>query len=566
MKEKKNYSYGYLRLRKATGEASQILIIITGFFMALFIGGCTKNVTYDPSIGDPLKAGIASVVPSDQAGGVFVDPEVTVTFLEGTNPSLVSSATITLKKGDNIIPGTTTFSETAASFSAATDLDSESDYVATINTKPQKETDFGTMNEYSWKFRTGKLHRIDSLKVVSVTPGNKATAVSVNTPVNVTFNHDLSASMKSFVAFLLKKGSSTINGAVTFDGKILTFQPGTNLEAGSVYTGSVIIGSARTNDDKSGRTFVWSFTTAGAAADIIPPSVSSVVPVNASSGASTTTKVSATFSEPMKASTLTGATFTVKQGTTSVTGTVTYSGSTATFSPSAALSPGTVYTATITKGVTDVAGNALAANYTWSFTTAAIADVTPPTIVTILPVMNATAVAVGTKVTVTFSEAMDANSITSSTFTLKQGSASVTGSVVLSGAVVTFTPSVALLGNTIYTATITTGVKDLSGNQLASNYTWSFTTAATVTGKSFAADVMPILNICNTCHTHGWTPSATASTFYTNVVNAGYINTVTPTSGKIYTKLNGGHPPGSTVTAAQKAVVLTWITEGSKNN
>jgi hypothetical protein len=161
---------------------------------------------------------------------------------------------------------------------------------------------------------------------------------------------------------------------------------------------------------------------------------------------------------------------------------------------------------------------------------------------------------------------MDATTITSSTFTLKQGTTAVAGSVSISGILATFTPAVSLAGNTMYTATITTGAKDLSGNPLASNYTWSFTTIAAVTGKSFAADVVPILNLCNTCHKHGWTSSATASTFYTNLLNSGYVNTTAPTSGKIYTKLNGGHPSGSTVSAAQKAVVLTWITEGSKNN
>jgi hypothetical protein len=106
----------------------------------------------------------------------------------------------------------------------------------------------------------------------------------------------------------------------------------------------------------------------------------------------------------------------------------------------------------------------------------------------------------------------------------------------------------------------------MAGNAMVSNYSWSFTTVATVTGKSFATDVMPILNLCNTCHTHNWSPSSTASTFYTNLLNSGYVNTTTPTSGKIYSKVNGGHPSGSTVSAAQKAVVLTWITEGSKNN
>src|SRR6202043_1902435 len=43
--------------------------------------------------------------------------------------------------------------------------------------------------------------------------------------------------------------------------------------------------------------------------------------------------------------------------------------------------------------------------------------------------------------------------------------------------IATFTPSAALALNTTYTATITTGAQDLTGNPLAANYVWSFSTA-----------------------------------------------------------------------------------------
>jgi len=77
-----------------------------------------------------------------------------------------------------------------------------------------------------------------------------------------------------------------------------------------------------------------------------------------------------TFSKALDPSTITNVTFTLMQGTTPVTGTVTYAGVTATFTPTANLAASTVYTATITTGVKDLAGNALAANYSWSFTSA----------------------------------------------------------------------------------------------------------------------------------------------------------------------------------------------------
>jgi len=46
------------------------------------------------------------------------------------------------------------------------------------------------------------------------------------------------------------------------------------------------------------------------------------------------------------------------------------------------------------------------------------------------------------------------------------------------GLTATFTPSVPLLNSTVYTATITTGAKDLAGNSLLNDYVWNFTTGA----------------------------------------------------------------------------------------
>ena len=98
-----------------------------------------------------------------------------------------------------------------------------------------------------------------------------------------------------------------------------------------------------------------------------------------------------------------------------------------------------------------------------------------PTVTSTVPANNATDVEKDSSMTATFSTDMDATTITSSTFTLSGG---VTGSVGYDAPTrtATFTPSSNLDTNTLYTATITTGVKDINGNAMASNYTWTFTT------------------------------------------------------------------------------------------
>ncbi|PIY34737.1 MAG: hypothetical protein COZ08_00255, partial [Bacteroidetes bacterium CG_4_10_14_3_um_filter_42_6] len=75
-----------------------------------------------------------------------------------------------------------------------------------------------------------------------------------------------------------------------------------------------------------------------------------------------------------------------------------------------------------------------------------------------------------------FSEEMNSSTITTSTFTLMQGTTLIAGLVDYSGITATLTPSSDLLSNTTYTATITTGAENLSGTPMANDYVWTFTT------------------------------------------------------------------------------------------
>jgi len=87
-------------------------------------------------------------------------------------------------------------------------------------------------------------------------------------------------------------------------------------------------------------------------------------------------------------------------------------------------------------------------------------------------------VSISSQITGTFSEAMDASTINTSTFTLKRGTTPVAGTVTYSGVTASFTPAGNLAPLTTYTATISTGAKDLAGNALTADFSWSFTTVS----------------------------------------------------------------------------------------
>ncbi len=510
---------------------------------------------------------VLSVSPQDETHNVPLNTTLTVTFQKELSPVLQSITTVSLKKGSTPVTGTMSFSGATATFTPSAPLAPGTEYYARVifGAGNNYFNNDKSRNYYSWNFTTvPPAADVTPPSVTSVIPAANATSVATNSTVSATFSESLNTSTVNTSSFTLKKGTASVSGSVSMSGNTAIFTPSAPLTGGTVYTATLSTAIKDASGNSLASTYTWNFTTANQA-DVTPPTVQSVVPLNNAASVATNSAVSATFSESMNSSTITTSTFTLKQGTTSVAGSVTSTATTATFTPSTALAAGTMYTATITTGVKDAAGNAMAAAYTWTFTTATQSDVTPPTVQTVVPSNGATSVATNSAVNVTFSESMSSSTITTSTFTLKQGTTSVSGSVSYSGTTATFTPSSVLAAGTVYTATITTGVKDAAGNSLASAYTWSFTTAAAATGMSFASDVVPVLTLCNNCHTHPWTVSSNPSTFYTNLVNQGYVNPTNYTTSKIYVKLSGGHP-GSAISTTDINKILTWMKEGSKNN
>jgi hypothetical protein len=318
--------------------------------------------------------------------------------------------------------------------------------------------------------------------VTATTPANTATAVPVNSTVSATFNKVMDPATINTATFTLSgPGATPVLGTLTSVGQTATFTPVGNLLGNTTYTATISTGAKDQQGNALARSFTWTFTTA---ADIIPPTVTATTPVNGATGVPINSKVTVTFSEAMApASIITPATtFTLTgPGAVQIPGTVTFLGTTATFTPSSNLPAGTSFTATVSPGATDPAGNPLAAAFIWTFTTAASPDTTAPTVTSTTPVNAAVAVPINSKLSATFSEPMDPSTINPATFTVTgPGATAVSGVVTYLGNIATFTPASTLAANTLFTATITTGAKDLAGNALAGNLVWRFTTSAAV--------------------------------------------------------------------------------------
>jgi len=220
------------------------------------------------------------------------------------------------------------------------------------------------------------------------------------------------------------------------------------------------------------------------------PWVVSTYPAAGATNIAQTSPVRTTFSEAMNASTLTAASFYVRDNQyNKVSGTITYDTTnlTATFTPAALLKAATTYTAIVTTTVAGASGTPLAAEYNWSFTTGA--DVGGPEIAMVSPPNASINVPINTSVAAVFDEAIAPATLTTASFILRNAAGQQVGGTVTwyaDSRIARFAPSANLAPNAMYTATLTAAITDGAGNPMSGDYSWSFSTGtSTATGPQF---------------------------------------------------------------------------------
>ena len=443
--------------------------------LIIFTAGCSD---YDKSGSNPTVTPptVASTIPLAGAMTACPNAAVTAVFSVAMNPATINGTTFTLTgPGTTPVAGVVTYdaSSNTAIFTPTGALALSTLYTGTITTGAIDVYGVALASNFIWTFTTGA-NPCAAPNVLAETPPN---GVCPNTTVTATFDEAMNpATINSTTFTVTGPGTTPVTGVVTYAGSTATFTPASALALNTLYTATITTGAQDTFGNALASNVTWTFTTS--ATPCAAPVILAETPAN---GVCPNTVVTATFDEAMNPATINATTFTVTgPGTTPVAGVVTYAGSTATFTPASALALNTLYTATITTGAQDTFGSSLASNVVWTFTT----STTPCTltVVSTAPADGTSGICPNTVVIATFSEAMNAATINATTFTLTgPGITPVTGTVSYDAATdaATFTPTNPLALSTLYTATITTGAQNLAGGSLASNYVWTFTTAAT---------------------------------------------------------------------------------------
>jgi hypothetical protein len=398
------------------------------------------DVLFATSIGPDTNAPIiVSRTPASGAGNVPVGAQISVVFNETMNAATINSSTLELRNASNVlIPSTVSYSGTTAKLVPNAALSTSTVYTVTVRggaTDPRVKDAAGNAlaANATWTFTTTSSNTT-SFWPSTATPAVQSDPENVPVELGVKFHSDVSG----FVTGLrFYKGPTN-----------------TGVHSGTLWTadGNVLSTATFVNETATG----WQ--------EVL---FSTPVAINPN-----TTYVASYFAP---------------------NGGYAYD---ANFFATSGLDAGVLHMPSSPSsggnGVYSYASSSVfptltvAANY-WVdvlFTTSIGPDVNPPVVITRAPVNGAVNVPANSPVTVGFNENMNASTITSSTIELRNASnALVPATVSYSGTSAMLIPNAPLANSTTYTVTVRGGstdprVKDLAGNALAANDSWSFTTAA----------------------------------------------------------------------------------------
>lgn len=191
-------------------------------------------------------------------------------------------------------------------------------------------------------------------------------------------------------------------------------------------------------------------------------------------------------------------------------------------------------------------------------------DTTPPSVASVSPLAGSTTASTASTVSATFSKSLDATTVNSNTFELRDSTNTLVPSTISYDAtnkIAKLQPNSALNVNASYTATLHGGgtdprIKDTSGNAMAANYTWSFTTAGPLPSQGAGGPILVI---------NGGTNPYSA--YYTEILrNEGYTNFATADLSTVTSSLLNGYDVvilgELPLTSAQVTMLTNWVNAG----
>ena len=431
--------------------------------------------------GDVTRPTLTAFDPASGATGVGTGAPISVTFSEPINPITVNPATFRLfhQATGVAVEGAVTVAANgrSAALIPAGGLEASTQYQVQV-TNDITDLSGQTLSFSAWSFTTAAGTDATPPTILALSPPNGSTVAPVNARLTVRLSEPIAITSLGANVITLVAGTTPIAGSIaaSSDRMVLTFTPAVQLATSTSY-GAVVANVT----DRSGNPLApvaWSFTTgASAVVDATRPSIVSVSPTNNATGVSVNAPIVWTFNEVIDPGTVSVDSMPVSiDGFGTIAGSYSVAGTTVTFTPLAAYPGGVRVRPTVNFGaVLDLAGNGSNFSQT-SFTTAVVADVTPPTIELVTPSPGSTDVGPNAQVVLTFSEPLDPSTVNAQTLDLLANGGRLSAGIFRSADNRTVVLSTTLPAASTVTVVATEGIRDLSGNRLA-DFASQFSTA-----------------------------------------------------------------------------------------
>jgi len=317
---------------------------------------------------------------------------------------------------------------------------------------------------------------------------NNAQNIEPNKKIELTFSKEMNAtSINSGTFFIEDSAGNKVSGTVFYDvdSKTASFLPDLPFDYEETYRLIIKNGISDTEGNHLANDVDYNFSIKK---DNDPPFSANLSPVSSGSDIPVNAPVSITFNEKIDISSVSAASFkSVYEGGTVISGTyeISADGKTVTFSHENFNYSSKIFLEI--EGIKDLKGNSCS-KINWSFTTIAENDTSAPTVLLTVPQNNQT----GSineplhngKIYIKMNEAINPSTVDSSTVVVKKNTSSVGGSISMTSSdTIEFTPTSALDRETSYTVSVKgglNGVRDLAGNNLETDYSFSFTTLETL--------------------------------------------------------------------------------------
>ena len=328
--------------------------------------------------------------------------------------------------------------------------------------------------------------------VAAFSPADDATAVAIGSNIVLTFSEAIAKGtgnivLKTAAGVVVATYDAASSANLTIAGSMLTINPTADLGYAMAYTVAFAPGSIK---DLAGNAYAgttnYKFTTA-AAPDTLAPTVTTFTPADEATAVAIGSNIVLTFSEAIARGTgnivlKTAAGAIVATYDAASSANLTIAGSMLTINPTADLGYATAYTVAFAAGsIKDLAGNGYAGTTTYNFTTAPVPDTLAPTVTTFSPADEATDIAIGSNIVLTFSEAITKGTgnivlkTTAGTVVATYDAAS-SANLTINASTLTINPTANLDFSTAYSVEFAPGsVKDLAGNPYAGTTTYHFT-------------------------------------------------------------------------------------------